>query len=603
MLDQYSEESDGQLLKHVFSGTVRLARLGGVPPRTVSALSTVREGLQRGMALLALGALALGAALAARGGQVLRLARGALAVGLAAALASTSCGPGAPVYPEALYYVGDHLQSTSLVTDASGKVVAEAAYDVWGQQVVGTTEPYTYTGHEWDAEAGLYYAGNRYYDPKLGRFLSVDPAALDNPGLGVEDPQALNPYAYARNTPTSLADRDGRLPHVVVGALAGAVVNTGIYLVKGAITGESYTVSGALAAAASGAVAGALGAATGGLSLVGSAVAAGASGVASGVVERGITTGSAAETFSPKAMAVDAAMSVATFGVVKGGGHLLSKVAGPVRERMGAALSKFTSRGQGGCSGQCKAGSNGCFVAGTLVLLASGQLLPIEQVQVGDKVLAPASAAQPTQVASFEVLETSKRQVEWVVDLTLEDATGHREMLTATPDHPVLRHTATDTEWVDAAQVRASDTLASPQGTLYVRNLQTRHGPFEVFNLTVDSAHAYLVGSARLVVHNGAYGNANGTPSSSSRVVYPRGPGASEGPLPRGYTPVSRWVDKAEAELWIKNEGTHIPAGVGRGSGRVYVTAPGEPRPGMAGPIKIDFAVDSAALNSAGKNG
>jgi len=87
------------------------------------------------------------------------------------------------------------------------------------------------------------------------------------------------------------------------------------------------------------------------------------------------------------------------------------------------------------------------------------------------------------------------------------------------------------------------------------------------------------------------------------QVVYPRGPGAAIGPVPRGYVPVSRWVNEAEAKLWIANGGTHIPGEVGGQSGRVYVTAPGAPRPGGTGPIRIDFTVDSAALNKAGKEG
>jgi RHS repeat-associated protein len=86
-------------------------------------------------------------------------------------------------------------------------------------------------------------------------------------------------------------------------------------------------------------------------------------------------------------------------------------------------------------------------------------------------------------------------------------------------------------------------------------------------------------------------------------VVYPRGEGAASGPVPRGYTSVSRWVDAQEAQLWMKGQGTFIPPGVGRDTGRVFVTAPDMPRPGMAGPIRIDFSVPQSALQPGGIQG
>lgn len=80
----------------------------------------------------------------------------------------------------------------------------------------------------------------------------------------------------------------------------------------------------------------------------------------------------------------------------------------------------------------------------------------------------------------------------------------------------------------------------------------------------------------------------------------PRGPGASEGPLPPGYISVSRWVSADEIPYWIQNGGTAIPNGIGVG-GRVYVTIPGAARPGGTGPVRIDFAVPEKALSQGGK--
>ncbi|WP_454834639.1 two-partner secretion domain-containing protein [Pseudomonas lini] len=87
---------------------------------------------------------------------------------------------------------------------------------------------------------------------------------------------------------------------------------------------------------------------------------------------------------------------------------------------------------------------------------------------------------------------------------------------------------------------------------------------------------------------------------SNYRVITPRGPGAAEGPLPPGYTPVSRWVAPEEVSQWMQNGGTAIPNGVGAG-GRVYVTTPDAAKPGGTGPIRIDFAVPEKAISQGGK--
>jgi RHS repeat-associated protein len=47
--------------------------------------------------------------------------------------------------------------------------------------------------------------GARYYDPEIGRFLSMDPAAVDP-----NDPRTWNRYAYANNSPYNFTDPDGR---------------------------------------------------------------------------------------------------------------------------------------------------------------------------------------------------------------------------------------------------------------------------------------------------------------------------------------------------------------------------------------------------------
>jgi len=63
-----------------------------------------------------------------------------------------------------------------------------------------------YTGHDMDKDTGLTYMQQRYYDPVVGRFLSVDPVGADaNTGGN------FNRYWYANNNPYVFTDPDGRL--------------------------------------------------------------------------------------------------------------------------------------------------------------------------------------------------------------------------------------------------------------------------------------------------------------------------------------------------------------------------------------------------------
>jgi len=63
---------------------------------------------------------------------------------------------------------------------------------------------YKFTGHELDRETGLYYAGARYYDPKISIWLSVDPLVDEFPNW--------NPYNYTMQNPINLVDPTGMSP-------------------------------------------------------------------------------------------------------------------------------------------------------------------------------------------------------------------------------------------------------------------------------------------------------------------------------------------------------------------------------------------------------
>lgn len=74
-------------------------------------------------------------------------------------------------------------------------------------QTCADAVPQHFTGKERDAESGLDYFGARMYSSPTGRFVSPDPSALSSASFG--DPQSLNLYAYARNSPLINTDPSG----------------------------------------------------------------------------------------------------------------------------------------------------------------------------------------------------------------------------------------------------------------------------------------------------------------------------------------------------------------------------------------------------------
>jgi len=98
------------------------------------------------------------------------------------------------------YFHSDNLGSTSAVTNSDGEVVEKQVNLPFGEPISGS-EKYGFTGKEHD-ETELQYFGARYYDPLLGRFLSIDPLKYGK-----------NWYNYANNNPLKFTDPDGCKPH------------------------------------------------------------------------------------------------------------------------------------------------------------------------------------------------------------------------------------------------------------------------------------------------------------------------------------------------------------------------------------------------------
>lgn len=112
-------------------------------------------------------------------------------------------GPGVAQTVE--YMHTDALGSVVAITDSTGRVIERNQYEPYGEDLTGIKDGPGYTGHVSDAATELSYMQQRYYDPTIGRFLSVDPVAA-NPNTGA----SFNRYVYASNNPYKFIDPDGR---------------------------------------------------------------------------------------------------------------------------------------------------------------------------------------------------------------------------------------------------------------------------------------------------------------------------------------------------------------------------------------------------------
>ena len=135
-----------------------------------------------------------------------------------------------------------------------------------------------------------------------------------------------------------------------------------------------------------------------------------------------------------------------------------------------------------------------CFVAGTMILTASG-LVAIENIKAGDKVIS--TYPETMETSPKTVLETYIREVTTLVHLTVNG-----EEIVTTVDHPFY---VKNQGFIKAGELIVGDELLDVNGNvLLVENfdVELTDKPVKVYNFQVEDFHTYHVSGLAILVHN-----------------------------------------------------------------------------------------------------
>ncbi|MFD6950984.1 hypothetical protein A6A08_20610 [Nocardiopsis sp. TSRI0078] len=409
-----------------------------------------------------------------------------------------------------------------------------------------------FLGKTVDASTGLTLVGAREYDAALGRFISADPV------VDPSDPLQMNGYAYANNSPLTFSDPTGlwlsnAWDKVKSGASkVGKAVKSGYKSTKKWVKKNKSTIVSVGVGIAVGVGCTAL---TGGAGAIGCAALGGA---VSGLVQYGMDTPRNNWSWGGAATATVIGGALGAAGGAIGGriagaiGSRFSSWASSAGSRSGASSwarwgakprtpqpppppkpprptpTSTTPRPAPVSSAPTSAARGGCknsFVPGTGVLMADGSTKAIEDVEVGDEVVAtdPETGEQGARtVAATIVGEGAKTLVQITVDPTTEreapeegESAGSEsaseipgpvavgDVIVATDGHPFWVPELD--AWVDAVDLAPGMWLQTSSGTwVQVSAVEVDTQIATVRNLTVTDLHTYHVaaGENQLLNHN-----------------------------------------------------------------------------------------------------
>lgn len=122
--------------------------------------------------------------------------------------------PGQSIAPD-LFYLHDHLGSTTMAMDREGKPRQISSYSPYGhnrfKNLPGTKAvDYGFSGKELHDSPDLAYFETRFLSSGLARFTQADTLTLNPPDDWRSYPQKWHPYSYCWGNPVTMVDKDGR---------------------------------------------------------------------------------------------------------------------------------------------------------------------------------------------------------------------------------------------------------------------------------------------------------------------------------------------------------------------------------------------------------
>jgi RHS repeat-associated protein len=429
-------------------------------------------------------------------------------------------------------YTGYNAHSdVEQLTDEQGESRATYGYTAYGKndspQFTGVDKPaagpddpnhepynaFRFNGKRYDQSTGDYDMGFRDYDPGLNRYLARDQynGALSDLALAV-DPYTGNRYGFAGGNPISNVELDG---HNWLSDAISDIGSEALEWGKETLKGLDQTLGDLEDASATN---------VGGDPKQQQAAQQRVYNLADTLTDRekleaALKPGYDEDAGNPVRQGTRAFLDVGSLFV--GGGA--SK--GGLAKGAPGGIPKGAPRAGAPAPGRGSAAARNCvsnsFVPGTQVLLANGTHRAIEEVAVGDKVLATDPESGETQARPVTRLitgEGTKELVEVTVD-TDGDAGKATGAVVATRAHPFWVDGAG--RWMDAGDLRVGDEVSTRYGErLAVVGLRAWTQVRRVYNLTVDGIHTYYVsaGGGDLLVHNCAAPAPRGMTSADANI-------------------------------------------------------------------------------------